>query len=108
MKKEITINLEIDFPEYKDLKAAIKECKRKWDTRDFTYKNEVVYKHTLVNFPGGYFRIYASYDTRFQLTFDEMHEGRLFADKNFELSKEGYSQLVDYAMSEISKACKVL
>lgn len=108
MKKEITINLEIDFPEYKDLKAAIKECKRKWDTRDFTYENEVVYKHTLVLFPGGYFRIYASDDTHFQPTFDEMHEGYLFADKKFELSKEGYNQLVDYAMSKINGMCRVL
>ena len=104
MIKEIEIKLNIDFPEYKDLKAEINECKRKWDKDEFNYSSEVTYEHTLCTFPGGSFRIYAGEDTHYKPTFDEMHEGYLYTDKKFELNKKGYEELVKYALDKIKRS----
>lgn len=107
MVEEITIKLNIEFPEYEDMKSEIKECKRKWDEDDFTYTNEVTYNHLLCNFPGGYFRIYASDDTGFKPTFDDMRGGYLHSGKKFELNKKGYAELFVYAMYRINGALRV-
>lgn len=103
MEKEIVIKLNIEFPEYEELKAAIRECKAKWDRDDFTYSSEVTYNHLIMRFPGGFYRIYAGEDTDFKPTFDEMHGGYLFTDKKFALSKKGYQELVEYATEEIRR-----
>lgn len=105
MFKEITIKLNIEFPEYEDMKSAIKECKRKWDKDDFTYTSEVTYEHSLCRFPNGFFRIYASDDTNFKPTFDIMIGGYLYGSgKKFELNKNGYKELVEYATEQIQRA----
>lgn len=53
MVKRVDITLNIEFPEYKDMKAAIKECKRRWDKDDYCYASEITYDHLLCRFPGG-------------------------------------------------------
>lgn len=106
MIKEIEIKLNIEFPEYEELKAAIKECERKWKKDDFIYDSEVTYKHLLALFPGGYFRIYSSDDVDYKLSFDEMHEGYLFNNKLFPLTKKGYKELIEYAINVISRGYK--
>lgn len=106
MKKEMTINVEIKFPEYEDMKEAIKECKRKWDKDDFQYSSDITYINRLIDFPGGCFRIYASEDTGFKPTFDEIHGRYLYRDKKFDLNKKGYRELIEYAMSQIQNVIK--
>lgn len=106
MTKEITIKLNIEFPEYEDMKSSIKECKRKWDKDDFTYTSEVTYDHSLCSFPGGYFRIYASEDTNFEPSFDNMQGGYLHSHKKFLLNKNSYKELVEYATEQISRALR--
>lgn len=107
IEKNIVINLNITFPEYEDIKAAIKECKRKWDQDDFQYTSEVTYSHILVDFPGGFFRIYSSEDVNFKLAFDDMRGGYVHGYKSFNLNKKGYQELIDYATDEIQRAFKV-
>lgn len=107
MVKEININLNITFPEYEDLKASIKECKRRWDKDDFNYTSEVTYTHLLLGFPGGYFRIYSSEDVNFKISFDEMHGRYVHTYKTFELNKNGYKEMVEYSTNEIQRAFKI-
>lgn len=107
MKKEFVIKLDVDFPEYQEMKAAIKECKRKWDKDDFQYVSEVTYTHLLVKFPGGYFRIYASEDTHFKPSFDDMRGGYIHSYKTFDFNKQGYKELIAYATDKISRGYKV-
>ena len=104
MVKEIEIKLNIDFPEYDEMKADIKECERKWKKDDFTYNSEVTYDHILCWFPGGSYRIYAGEDTHYKPTFDEMHGRYLHTDKKFELNKKGYKELVAYATDKIRRS----
>ena len=104
MVKEIAIKINIDFPEYEDLKLAIMECKRRWDNNEFKYISEVTYNHILCWFPGGSFRIYAGEDTHYKPTLDEMHGIYLHTDKKFELNKKGYKELVEYAIDMIKRS----
>lgn len=107
MKKEIVIKFEVEFPKYEDMKAAIKECKRRWNKDDFQYTSDITYTYLLTTFPGGHFRIYAGEDTNFKPTFDEMHGGYLFTDKKFELNKKAYQELINYATEKIRNSVNV-
>lgn len=106
MVKEIEIKLNIEFPEYKDLKAAIDECKRKWDKNDFEYDSEATYKHTLCTFPSGSYRIYSSEDVNFKISFDEMQGRFVNTFKTFDLNKKGYEELIEYAIEKINRAIR--
>lgn len=107
MQKEFNIKLIIDFPEYEDLKAEIKECKRKWKEDDFMYINDVTYTHTLVTFPSGSYRIYSGEDNDFKLSFDEMEGRYLSSCKSFNLNKKGYKEFINYAINEINSMIRV-
>lgn len=106
MLKELEIKLNIEFPEYEELKAAIKECERIWKKDDFVYDSEVTYKYSLAQFPGGHFRIYSSEDVHYKLSFDEMRSGYLHSYKIFPLTKKGYKELIEYATDVISRSYK--
>lgn len=106
MTKEIDIKLNIVFPEYEEMKTDIKECKYIWDKNEFEYDSDVTYSHILAVFPGGYFRIYASEDTHFKPAFDDMRGGYVVSWKIFDLSKQGYKELIKYATNEIRNGYK--
>lgn len=107
MEKEIEIKLKINFPEYEDVKAAIKECKRKFESGDYEYTSDVTYEFILVTLPHGFYRIYSSDDVNFDISFDEMEGGYLSTWKKFKLNKKSYQELIEYATEKIRTSVKV-